>query len=96
MIRAMRNGSTNQSGKILATSEEFVPTAFHLPSELSASALPDLESVSWQVAMKRAIRSGSELRKAVGYCAGDIAPVTACGLDARSNIRRAERGITST
>ena len=62
----MRNGSTNQSGKILATSEEFVPTAFHHPSELSASALPDLEPVSWQLAMKRAIRSGFELRKAVG------------------------------
>lgn len=62
----MRNGSTNQSGKILATSEEFVPTASHLPGELTVQTLPDTEPVHWQVAMKRAIRSGSQLRKAVG------------------------------
>ena len=59
----MRNGSTNQSEKILATSGEFVPTAFHLPGDGSGSMV---EPVSWQLAMKRAIRSGSELRKTVG------------------------------
>ena len=75
----MRNGSTNQSGKILATSEEFVPTAFHHPSELSASALPDLEPVSWQLAMKRAIRSGFELRKAVGLPPDSVEVVAADG-----------------
>jgi EF-P beta-lysylation protein EpmB len=62
----MRNGSTNQSGKILATSEEFVPTAFHVPGELSGMPLHEFEQVHWQVAMKRAIRSGLQLRKAVG------------------------------
>ena len=62
----MRNGSTNQSGKILATSEEFVPTAFHLPGELPALPLDESEPVHWQVAMKRAIRSSQQLRKAVG------------------------------
>ena len=62
----MRNGSTNQSGKILATSDEFVPTAFHLPGELPGLPLDQSEPVHWQVAMKRAIRSSQQLRKAVG------------------------------
>ena len=62
----MRNGSTNQSGKILATSDEFVPTAFHQPGELPALPLTESEPVHWQEAMKRAIRSSQQLRKAVG------------------------------
>ncbi|MCH1441585.1 MAG: hypothetical protein L7W43_18115, partial [Rubripirellula sp.] len=62
----MRNGSTNQSGKILATSDEFVPTAFHHPDELPALPLNESEPVHWQEAMKLAIRSSQQLRKAVG------------------------------
>ena len=57
----MRNESTNQSGKILATSEDFVPTAYNLPGQP-----PESGPVDWQIAMKRAIRSSRELREAVG------------------------------
>ena len=57
----MRNGSTNQSGKILATSEDFVPTAFNLPDQP-----PGAGPVDWQIAMKQAIRSSRQLREAVG------------------------------
>ena len=57
----MRNGSTNQSEKILATSEDFVPTAFDLPDQP-----PETGPVDWQIAIKKAIRSSAQLREAVG------------------------------
>lgn len=61
MIQRIQNGSTNQSGAILATRSGFVPTA----CDPSAAGNPKPE-VDWQTAIKRAIRSTSQLRKILG------------------------------
>ena len=57
----MRNGSTNQSGEILAANADFVPTALTTADQDS-----DSRPIHWQTAMKRAIRSESELRRRLG------------------------------
>lgn len=57
----MRNGSTNQSGEILAADADFVPTALTTADQDSES-----RPIHWQTAMKRAIRSESELRRRLG------------------------------
>ena len=71
---AMPNGSTNQSAEILATTSDFVPTAFDAPGE-------DLyqRDVDWQTAMNKAVRSASQLRRILGLDSDDDPPLDVQG-----------------
>jgi EF-P beta-lysylation protein EpmB len=53
--------TTNRADEILATAPDFVPTAFARPT-------PEIREprVDWQAAMKRAIRTSVELKRALG------------------------------
>jgi EF-P beta-lysylation protein EpmB len=67
----MQNGSTNQSAEILTGTSDFVPTAFDGPRSEACQPEPCQPDVDWQIAMKRAIRSTSQLRTVLGLTTSD-------------------------